>query len=50
MREWRDREGLAGLGSVEKNDEQIVYGKRSFQEKKKRKELSREKGQQVQRL
>lgn len=37
LREWRGREGLAGLGSVEKNDEKILYGKRSFQEKKKEK-------------
>lgn len=42
MREWRGREGLAGLGSVEKNDEKIVYGKRSFQEKKKKRTFQRE--------
>lgn len=50
MRDWRGREGLAGLGRVEKNDEKILYEKRSFQEEKIRKEHSREKGQQVQRL
>lgn len=38
MREWRGREGLVGLGRVEKNDKKILYGKRSFQEKKKKKE------------
>lgn len=44
MREWRGREGLAGLGSVEKNDEKIVYGKRSFQEKKKKKRTFQREG------